>query len=174
MPEHLFIASYDAATKRHAVLEDDGLTAWLYLHSPSDDPAQTGPVEKACFVYTHVAPIDAKDAGGYRPSPPPIAKGYVTHNAVCDSPESHIWVIEWSEDGRKVLLSRDEEPWCLMEAESGSKHGHSISIKAEGPWGSPWDQDKFENTAWRGQPARCTGRRARAGVNHRASQPRRQ
>lgn len=174
MPDNLFIASYDEATKRHAVLEDDGLTAWLYLHGPSDDPAHTGAVEKACFVYSRVAPIDAKNAEGYRPSPPPIAKGYAAQNAVCDSPEAHSWIIQWSECGRRVLLRRDEEPCCLMEAQTGSKHGHSTSIKAEGPWGSPWDQVKFENTVWRGQQARCTGRRGRAAVKHRTPQARRQ
>jgi len=151
LPDHLFIASYDEVTKRHAVLADNGLTAWLYLHGPSDDPAHTAPVEKACFIYSQVAPIEAKDAGGYKPSPPPIAKGYAAKSAVCDSPGLYTWIIEWSEDGRRELLLRDDEPWCLMEAETGSKRGHSKSVKAEGPWGSPWDQGKFENTAWRGQ-----------------------
>ena len=158
MQEHLFIVSYNEVTKRHAVLEDDGLTAWLYLHGPSNDQAHTGHVEKACFVYSHVEPIDAKNAGSYSPRPPPIAKGYATPNAVCNNPDMQTWIIEWSEDGNRVLLRKDEKPWCLMEAEAGSKYGHSISIKTEGPWGSPWNQEKLENTVWRGQRTRIDGK----------------
>jgi hypothetical protein len=45
-----------------------------------------------------------------------------------------------------------------MEAEAGSKYGHSISIKTEGPWGSPWNQEKLENTVWRGQRTRIDGK----------------
>jgi hypothetical protein len=151
MPEHLFIASYDETTKRHAVLEDDGLTAWLYLHAPSNTPNRTAAVEKACFAYNRIAPIAAEAASSYRPSPPPIAQDYATGLAVINDPDARSWAIHWSKDGGAVLLSMDGEPWCVIEAGGKSRHGHCKSIRADGPWGSPWDEQKFRSIEWEGK-----------------------
>jgi hypothetical protein len=150
--EELFIASFNEATKRHAVLEDDGLTAWLYLHGPSDDPKRTAPVERACFVYNRKPAIDVRDVERYRPKPPPIAKAYATEFAVTDKPFRHSWTLEWSMNGEAVLLRKDQHSWCLLEVNGTSKHGHCKSIKADGPWGSPWDQKRFEGLQWGDQP----------------------
>jgi hypothetical protein len=146
------MSSYNEATKRHAVLEDDGLTAWLYLHGPSDDPGRTAAVERACFVYSREAPIDARDVESYRPKPPPIAKDYATEAALTEEPAAHRWAIEWSTGGQAVLLRKDGQPWCLVEVNGASRHGHCKGIKVEGPWGSPWDQQRFDGLRWGGQP----------------------
>jgi hypothetical protein len=170
MPEDLFITSYNEATKRHAVLEDDGLTAWLYLHGPSDDPRHTGPVERACFVYNRKPAIDPGDVKKYRPKPPPIAKGYATEFAVTEDPFQHRWVLEWSKSGEAVLLTRDGQPWCLVEVEGTSKYGHCKSIKAEGPWGSPWDQHSSDGLQWGGQQGGgAHGRQPFSSVSSRCS-----
>src|SRR5437879_6438114 len=144
MPEDLFIASYHEATGRHAVLEDDSVTAWLYLHAPSNDPHRTAPVEKACFVYSRKAPIDTSDTTKHRPKPPPIARDYASESAVTENPASHDWIIKWSLRGEAVLLTRAGEPWCIIEVSGGNNRGCCKSIKREGPWGSPWDQQQFD------------------------------
>jgi hypothetical protein len=33
---------------------------------------------------------------------------------------------------------------------AANQHGYCKSIKADGPWGSPWDQQRFESFRWRG------------------------
>jgi len=148
MPEELFIASYHEATKRHAVLEDDGLTAWLYLHGPSDDPKRTAAVERACFVYNRKAPIDPRDVGRYRPKPPPIAKNCSNRTALTEDPAAHRWAIEWSTGGEAVLLRRDGQPWCLVEVNGANRRGNCKGIEVEGPWGSPWAQHRFDRLQW--------------------------
>jgi len=152
MPEELLITSYNDDTKRHAVLEDDGLSAWLYLHAPSDNPRRTGPVERACFVYNRKAAIDTGSVQEYRPKSPPIGKDYVAEVAVTEGPSRYRWVLEWSKGAEAVLLTRDGQPWCLVEVNGTSKRGHCKSIKAEGPWGCPWDQRKFDGLQWGDQP----------------------
>lgn len=57
MEEELFLAFYNETSKRHTVLEDDGLTSWLYLSQPSDDPAKTEPIDSYCFVYNRKEPM---------------------------------------------------------------------------------------------------------------------
>ncbi len=148
MSDELFIEMYDDQSRRHAVLDGNGLTAWLYVHAPSEDPELTGPAEKACFVYNRAMPIDVSTVLSYRPSPPPIAVGYAAESAVCVNPGCHDWRIVWSVDSRAVVLTRDREPWCLMLLEE-AMHGYSKSIRADGPWGSPWDQMKFESIKWK-------------------------
>ena len=148
MPEDLFIAFYHKPTGRHAVLEDDGLTAWLYLHAPSNDPHRTAAVEKACFVYNRKAPIDTSETTKHRPKPPAIDQHYASESAITENPASHDWTIQWSLRGEAVLLTRDGQPWCLIEVSGGNNRGHCKSIRAEGPWGSPWDQQKFHSTKW--------------------------
>jgi len=150
MPEELFITSYNEATKRHAVLQDDGLTAWLFLHRPSDDRRHTAAVERACFIYNRKAAISAGDVKKYRPKPPPIAKGYATEFAVTEDPFHYRWILEWSKSGEAVLLTRDGQPWCVVEVNGTSNYGYCKSIKAEGPWGSPWDQQRFDGLRWGG------------------------
>jgi hypothetical protein len=146
--EELWVESYNATTKRHAIFEDDGLTAWLHLHAPTDDPRHSGPAEKTCFVYNRRPPIDVKDVQKYPPpAAPPIAKGYASDCAVCRKPKAHEWTISWERKGKAVRLSRDGQAWCLMEV-GGDKYGFCRSIKAEGPWGSPWDQQRFERMEW--------------------------
>lgn len=142
MEEELFLAFYNETSKRHAVIEDDGLTAWLYLSQPSDDPAKTKPIDSYGFVYNRKEPIEVKEVQNYRPDPPPIAKGYASEEAVCTNPDQHRWSVLWSEDGESVLLQRDGIPWCLIM--NGEKMGYSKAIKVEGDWGHPWNDEKLK------------------------------
>jgi hypothetical protein len=74
MEENLFLSFYHDKSNRHAVIEDNGMTAWLYLNLPSDDPQLTGGVDADAFIYNREDLIDVSDAKDYKPNPPPIAK----------------------------------------------------------------------------------------------------
>ena len=142
MTENLFLAFYNGKSKRHAVISDDGITAWLYLHQPSDDSQSTADVDAKAFVYNRGEWIEVREVGSYRPGPPPIAKGYGHEIAVCSDPSEHEWSIHWSADGESVVLLRDTEPWCLIA--TGDQDGYSKSIRVDGPWGHPWDDAMLE------------------------------
>ncbi len=107
MAEDSLVWSYSPESRRHVMLVDDGLTGILYLHATSDDPEKIGRVEASCFAYNRIEPIDTTDVQSYRPNPPPIAKGYASKHAVCQSPKSHQWGLVWSSDGESVVLMRD-------------------------------------------------------------------
>jgi hypothetical protein len=154
MGEEYLVCVYSEDSRRHAILADDGVTGILYLHAPSDDPSKTGEVEATCFAHNRVDPIDPKDVKGYRPNPPPIAKGYASKDAVCRRPESHKWELNFSMDGTAVLLLRDGEPWAMVSLDA--PHGFSKAIEAPGPWGGPWSEEVHKATEWGGRTSRCS------------------
>lgn len=129
------------------------VTGILYLHAPSDDPAKTGDVEATCFAFNRVDPIETKDVSSYRPNPPPIARGYASKDAVCRTPESHQWTLDFSADGTAVLLLKDNEPWSIVSLDA--RRGFSKAIDAPGPWGSPWSSEVHKATAWSCRAKKC-------------------
>jgi hypothetical protein len=135
-PEGLFSAFYHEASRRHAVIEDDGITGWFYLHGPSDDPGRTADVESDVFVYNRIESIPIGDVSKYQPGPPPIAVGYGHKEAVCRDPKCHQWHVDWLDHRGSVVLLRDGVPWSAII--QGEKRGYSKSIKTDGPWGHPW------------------------------------
>jgi hypothetical protein len=154
MDEEFLLCVYSEDSHRHAILADYGVTGILYLHGPSDDAGETGEVEATCFAYNRIDPIDTKEVERYRPSPPPIAKGYASQDAVCRDPESHKWNLEFSMDGTAVRLMRDGKPWAMVSLEN--PRGFSKAIEAPGPWGSPWSNEVHRATEWGGRTRRCT------------------
>jgi hypothetical protein len=146
MSEQILVSSRSAASGKHAMLADNELTGWLYLHAPGPEPDRTGEVEGAGFVYCRDEPIEMQDVSKYRPDPPPIAKPYASPHATCREPESFRWEIGWSRDGQAVVLIRDGEPWCMMA--QAHPRGLSKAVGTTGPWGSPWSEDFYKQTAW--------------------------
>ena len=154
MDQEFSVCVYSEDSHRHAILDDDGVTGKVYLHSPSDDAAKTGEVEATCFAYNRVDPIDAKEVQNYRPNPPPIAKEYASKDAVCRKPESHKWHLKFSTDGTAVVLIRDGKPWAIVSLDA--PRGYSKAIETPGPWGNPWSSEVHKATEWGGRSKGCT------------------
>ncbi len=150
MDDQNLVCGYSEVSHRHAMLVDDGFTGILYLHEPSDDAEKTGEIEATCFAYNRVDPIDPKEVQRYRPSPPPIARGYASKHAVCRTPESHDWNMKFSSDGTAVLLLRDGKPWAMVSLDE--PRGFSEAIGASGPWGNPWSNEVYRSTDWEALP----------------------
>jgi hypothetical protein len=146
MDDTFIVTSYSAASRRHAILADDGRTGILYLHAPSDDPGRTAAVEATSFAFNRIDPIDVEDVPNYRPGPPPIAKGYASPDAICREPGGHEWQLLWSADGESVALLRDGVPWAV--ASVAERRGFSKAIQVAGPWGRPWSVDVYSATQW--------------------------
>ncbi|PLX98400.1 MAG: hypothetical protein C0624_14495 [Desulfuromonas sp.] len=77
MSENLFLTFYNDKSRRHAVMSDDGITAWPYFHQPSDDPQSTADVDAKAFVYNRGQLIEVRDVRCYRPGPSLIVIRYV-------------------------------------------------------------------------------------------------
>jgi hypothetical protein len=149
MGDEVLLCAYSEVSHRHAMLVDDGITGIIYMHAPSDNAETTGEIEATCFAYNRVDPIDPKEVKRYRPSPPPIARGYASKDAVCRTPESHNWNLRFSSDGTAVLLLRDGKPWAMVSLDE--PRGFSKAIEAPGPWGNPWSIEVYMSTDWEGR-----------------------
>lgn len=154
MDDEILVCGYSDDSRRHAILADNGLTGIVYLHAPSDDGTRTGEVEATCFAYNRVEPIETKDVQRYRPDPPPIAKGYASKDAVCQTPELHEWGLKFSPGGTAVLLIRDGNPWALASLDE--PRGLSKAIEVPGPWGKPWSSEVHKAREWDGRTSHCT------------------
>lgn len=155
MAEEIRVSDINKASGQQAMLVDDGISAWLYLHAPASEGANaaadsvgSGPVIATALAYNRVRPIAVADVKNYRPGPPPIATGYASDIAVCETPDQCQWTLAWSMTGDSVLLARDGQPWCFISPDY--VQGCSKAVEKSGPWGAAWSEDAYANIEWTG------------------------
>ena len=124
-----FITEQHPSSRRHAIFDDDGRSAWLYLTAP-DKPRPVADV----FVYNREAPTDRVDDSD-RSRPPPIVKEFAAPGAVVAAPERSVWRFRWSADGESVALERDGVVVALIPP--GQRRGYSSAIVDQCGWGAP-------------------------------------
>lgn len=138
--ENLFIDDQHPKSRRFAVLEDDGTSAWLYLTKPDD---QTPIADIWVFNRIDAPPVSAIES--YRGSPPPAAIGYTnSETALIKSPLDHEWSFLWSPDGESVAALKDDVPVAFLV--SDEKQGYSRELIQDGPWGRIWSEERFQTT----------------------------
>ncbi|MCR9199958.1 MAG: hypothetical protein NXI04_15085 [Planctomycetaceae bacterium] len=152
MAEEIRVSGINKASGQQAMLVDDGVSAWLYLHAPAWEGASaaagSGPVIATALAYNRVQPIAVADVKNYRPGPPPIAIGYASEIAVCETPDQPQWTLAWSASGDSVMLARDGQPWCFITPEY--VQGCSKAVEKSGPWGAAWTEDAYADIEWTG------------------------
>jgi len=123
-------------TKRWAVLEDNGTSAWLYITEP-DTPK---PVAD-CFVY-NCRPAEAElPTTVDRKGPPPITAKFASSSACrADVSQDRIQLV-WASSGKAAAVLLDSIPIAFIVV--GEKLGHSRAIAVEGPYGHPWNEARF-------------------------------
>lgn len=146
MDEHILVQSYNATSRRHAILSCDENSAWLYLHEPSSDPSQIQAVEFSGCAFNLIDPIQRSDIDQFRPAPPPIVESFATEQAVCKNVDAQNWSIMWSIDGLSVAVLRNDQPWCFLTP--FNTYGYSRAISDDGPWGKPWSDSEFAELQW--------------------------
>jgi hypothetical protein len=135
--DNLFLSSQNPHSKRWAIMEDDGTSAWLYVTEPNSEK----PVADA-FVYNRIPPIASDRLCDYRKGPPPVTTTYAGPGAFLPHPPAaRQFQIIWSDDGESAAVLMAGEPIaCILH---GQKSGHSRNLTAAGPFGHPWDQKMF-------------------------------
>jgi hypothetical protein len=135
--ERPFITVQHPFNLRWAILEDDGVGAWLYLTEP-DRPE---PISD-CLVYSCIEPVAEIPASWDRTTPPPLTSVFATERAwQPDATQSRIRVA-WSSSGTATVVLMDDEPVAFLAV--GDKQGFSKSIERAGVYGHPWDEVRFE------------------------------
>ncbi|MBI5029075.1 MAG: hypothetical protein HZB51_01010 [Chloroflexi bacterium] len=140
MPDNnLFLTDQHPLSRRSAVLEDDGTSAWLYLTQPNLQM----PIADV-WVYNRIPAPSMKIIPSYRDGPPPAPVGYAHNTALCRDPGTHEWSFIWSADGESVAIAKDGLPVaCIISAQ---KSGHSRELLKDGPWGMTWSEELFRHT----------------------------
>ena len=116
--ERPFLTLQHPFNRRWAIVEDDGVGAWLYVTEP-DQPA---PVAD-CFIYSCVEPVDTIPANWDRSSPPPLTKHFATERAWQPDAASAAIRVAWTSNGNAavVLMKREYlERRIMRVAASGS------------------------------------------------------
>jgi hypothetical protein len=134
--ERAFHSLQHETTKRWAILEDNGTSAWLYI----TDPDSTKPVAD-CFAYSCQPPEAQLPATWDRESPPPITTEFAS-NAACraDVAQDRIQLL-WAASGNAAAVLLDSVPIAFIVV--GEKQGHSRAIAVDGPYGRPWNAARF-------------------------------
>ena len=137
--ERPFVTIQHPISKRWAFLEDDGMSAWLYI-TESADPVPIA----SCLIYSCLEPVPSVPADWKRGVPPPLTHDYATDRALQLNAEQAKLQLGWETNGRAVVVLMDDEPVAFMLVEE--KRGYSKSVLRSGPYGEPWDDDLFEET----------------------------
>lgn len=136
-PEGPYLSFVSNASGRHATLEDDGYSAWLYLTSCSKKQE----VIADCYVYSRVELPDELVMPFGKSGPPLLMRQFATAAAVQQSVPEDSLRLQFSRDGNSALLLLRGEPWALVTRDQ--KQGYSKSLSAAGPFGNPWDEEIY-------------------------------
>ena len=135
----MFVSEQHPTSRRFAQFEDDGTAGYLYLTAP-DEAKLVGD----CWLYNRIQAPELSDVKKFRGSPPPAARGYAGPNAQRSEPPEGAVSFLWSPDGNAVsVLIADVPSGFLIFGEAGHG-GYSLHLVKEGPWGKPWNQERFK------------------------------
>jgi hypothetical protein len=134
MAEDLFLSDQHPLSKRWAIVEDDGSTAWLYL----TEPGTTQPVAD-CWLYNRG---EAPPALSFGSSGVPIVPTAHTNQVKgCEPPKASQVRLQWTVDGNGVAVWFQTELMGFIAGPQGA--GYSRYLKAAGPFGAPLDQSVY-------------------------------
>jgi hypothetical protein len=135
-PEGPYLSFVSNASGRHATLEDDGYSAWLYLTSQSKYE-----VIATCFVYSRVELPEHRVTPFGTSAPPLLIRQHATSVAVQPNVPAESLRLEFSPDGNSAVVFLRGDPWAFITYDQ--KHGYSKSLSVAGPFGYPWDEQLY-------------------------------
>ena len=127
---------FSDTSRRLAVFEDDGTSAWLYLTA-----AQTRKPIADIWIYNRIPAPHANEIAGYRGGPPPAAIGFADDSTICDAPHDYEWTLDWHLRGECVVLHRDRIAIAMLAA--SDRRGWCRNLLRNGPWGNVWSDDLY-------------------------------
>jgi hypothetical protein len=134
MDEDLFLSEQHQHSRRWAIVEDDGVTAWLYL----TEPDSTRPVAH-CWLYNRVhAP---EGIAFNRGETPVVPAQYVVSTSPSVAPSAASVRFRWAPRGDGVAVLFGQELIGYISELGGP--GHSKNIKVPGPFGVPLDLEGY-------------------------------
>lgn len=137
----IYLQSTHPASKRAAILEDDGHVAYLYLSAPG-----TFTPEREVVVYSRKPPVPNVDWWELSKSgeTAPIWREIASREAVIAHPRPEEFTFRWAADGEAVALVRAGR--ALAFASAAAPQGYSRAVAKPSTLALPWDRRQFEST----------------------------
>jgi hypothetical protein len=137
-PNGPYLSFCSTVSGRHATLEDDGYSAWLYLTSQSEYK-----VIASCFVYNRVELPEHRVAPFDTSGPPLLIRQFASAVAVHPSVPAESLRLEFSTDGNSAVVILRGEPWAFITYDQS--RGYSKSLSVVGPFGYPWNEQLYQD-----------------------------
>lgn len=136
MTEIIFESEHPGSRKL-AVFEDNGSSAWLYLASSASQE-----VEKDAFVYSPREPRFELNRSGMKEGEPPIlVVEYASDTAVLNVTDENDLSIVWSDDGKSLALFHKADVLAAIYADDDE--GYSKALSKRCGFGKPWSEEKY-------------------------------
>jgi len=136
--QDLFVSEQHPISRRWAIVEDYGRSAWLYLSEPdASKPAAD------CWLYNHApTPAHLDTDAVARGEPPIVPATHADETATLSPPAQRSVRLRWSDDGQSVAVLFDAV--LIGFIAQGHARGFSKHLRVAGPFGSPLDTVLFE------------------------------
>lgn len=136
MEDEAFLSEQHGGSRRWAVVEDDGESAWLYLTaSGSQRPVAD------CWLYNRDVNAGTVESRVGQGLAPPAPRSVTGAGAVMSPASSDELRLEWSADGESAAVHFGET--LLGFIARASKPGYSRHLIVECPWGRPLDEGLY-------------------------------
>jgi len=127
--ENMYETSVSHTSGYTAILEDDGVSCWLYLLKSENTIADI-------WVYNRIEAPEQEDLIKYEGMPPPLVKDFASRDATCFYPKERTWAFVWSKDGTSVAITKNTKPIaCVI---GNIQQGYSKGLFKKCPWGNTW------------------------------------
>ena len=137
-PEGPYLSFQSLASGRHATLEDDGHSAWLYLTRQTNNQIIT-----SCLVYSRVELTEYFVAPFGKNGSPLLTKEFASAAAIQPIVSKDSLSLKFSADGNSVVVFLRNEPWTFINCDQ--THGYSKSLSVAGPFGWPWNEQLYHD-----------------------------
>lgn len=139
-PQEVHLQSTSLVSRRLAVLEDDGVVAYLYLSAAGSQM----PI-RAVVAYSRQPPVAKIDWSevGKTGGAPPISQDIASPTAVLAKPDAAELSFRWSRNGDAVALLRRGSP--LAFAAASRIDGQSKAVVRASPLAIPWSQRSYDS-----------------------------
>lgn len=140
MPHDFYLEDVSANGLFQCILESDECSIWMYLHDLTERVVvAAAPVGSLMPLLSLAEFRKTYQRGGA----PPLVREYSTDTACLgDAVRPDNFKIMWGRDGVSVALVEDSTPIAIILAQE--KKGFSKAVRKSGPWGEPWDQQRYE------------------------------
>lgn len=140
MKQDIYKHSGSPTQEYQCVIEGNGNCVWMYLHHVAGKSVVSdAPV---CSL-TEIIDLNEFKKTYQKGETPPLVKEYCTEKALIQNLTNDRLSITWSADNTSVVTLIDNEPFAMIL--NSEKEGYSKATVKDGPWGKPWDDEKYKN-----------------------------